>query len=60
MPVMAMPSTNRFCTKKNTMINGNAEINAPAITTPYGVTDDPCPVSMANPAVMVRVSGLTS
>lgn len=41
MPVIAMPSTKRFCTKKNTMSNGRAEISAPAITTPYGVTDEP-------------------
>lgn len=41
MPVIAIPSTKRFCTKKNTMSNGRAEISAPAITTPYGVTDEP-------------------
>ena len=41
MPVIAMPSTKRFCTKKNTMSNGRAEMSAPAITTPYGVTDEP-------------------
>ena len=41
MPVIAMPSTKRFYTKKNTMSNGRAEISAPAITTPYGVTDEP-------------------
>lgn len=41
MPVIAMPSTKRFCTKKNTMSNGRAEISAPTITTPYGVTDEP-------------------
>lgn len=41
MPVIAMPSTKRFCAKKNTMSNGRAEISAPAITTPYGVTDEP-------------------
>ena len=29
-----------------------------AITTPYGVTEEPWPVSIARPAVMVRVSGL--
>ena len=36
MPVIAMPSTKRFCTKKNTISSGSAEISAPAITTPYG------------------------
>ena len=41
MPVIAMPSTKRFYTKKNTMSTGRAEISAPAITTPYGVTDEP-------------------
>lgn len=58
MPVMAIPSTKRFCTKKKTTSNGSAEIRAPAITTPYGVTEEPWPVSIARPAVMVRVSGL--
>lgn len=33
------------------------ESSAPAITTPYGVTEEPWPVSIARPAVMVRVSG---
>ena len=41
MPVIAMPSTKRFGTMKNKMSNGRAEISAPAITTPYGVTDEP-------------------
>ena len=57
MPVMAIPSTKRFCTKKKTTSNGSAEIRHLHHHTVRGdggtMAGQHC-----EPAVMVRVSGL--